>query len=94
MQRIVATSTTHLGLLEFLDARDHLVGIGEADLVYDDTIRHRVREGHIQEVGTDGSLNIELVLSLQPDLVMVSATPGVGTSQYQPLINGGYSGDR
>ena len=89
VQRIVATSTTHLGLIEFLDAHDHLVGIGNADLVYDDTIRHRVQEGHIQEVGTDGSLNIELVLSLQPDLVMVSATPGVGTSQYQPLINAG-----
>ena len=89
VQRIVATSTTHLGLIEWLDARDRLVGIGRADLVYDDTIRYRVREGRIQEVGTDGALNVELVLSLQPDVVMVSATPGVRLAQYQPLLSAG-----
>ena len=89
VRRIVMTSTTHLGLLEFLDARDHLVGIGRADLVYDSAIRQRVAQGLIQEVGTDGNLNVEQVLALQPDLVMVSATPGVSLQQYQPLINTG-----
>lgn len=87
VQRIVATSTTHLGLIEWLDARDHLVGIGNATLVYDEVIRQRVQQGRIQEVGTDGALNLEQVLSLRPDLVMVSATPGVGLSQYQVLRN-------
>ena len=89
VQRIVTTSTTHLGLIELLDARNHLVGIGQANHVYDEDIRRRVHSGHIQEVGTDGSLNVELVLSLQPDLVMVSATPGVSLQQYQPLLNAG-----
>ena len=89
VRRIVATSTTHLGLIELLDAREHLVGIGQAELVYDEAIRQRVQQGEIQEVGTDGSLNVELVLSLQPDLVMVSATPGVDRGQYQPLLSAG-----
>ena len=35
-----------------------------------------------------GSLNVESVLALQPDLVMVSANPG-GSASYQPLINAG-----
>lgn len=89
VQRIVTTSTTHLGLIELLDARDRLTGIGQANHVYDQDIHRRVQQGAIQEVGTDGSLNVELVLSLQPDLVMVSATPGVGWQQYQPLLNAG-----
>ena len=89
VRRIVATSTTHLGLIEWLGARDHLVGIGQAALVYDEAIRQRVQQGKIQEVGTDGSLNVEVVLSLQPDLVMVSAMPGVGRAQYQPLLSAG-----
>ena len=94
VQRIVTTSTTHLGLVELLDARGRLVGIGQADQVYDEDIRQRVRQGQIQEVGTEGALNIELILSLQPDLVMVSAMPGVATpgirlQQYQPLLNAG-----
>ena len=89
VQRVVVTSTTHLGLVELLDARDCLVGVGQADMIYDEAIRRRVQRGEIQEVGTDGALNVEWVLSLQPDLVMVSSTPGVGTSQYQPLIDAG-----
>ncbi len=89
VQRLVVTSTTHLGLVELLDARDRLVGIGQVDYVYDTEVRRRVVQGQIQEVSTGGNLNIEAVLALQPDLVMVSASPGVATSQYQPLLNAG-----
>lgn len=87
IQRLVVTSTTHLGLVELLDARNRLVGIGQADYVYDAEIRRRVAQGQLQEVSTGGSLNIEAILALQPDLVMVSASPGVAASQYQPLLS-------
>ena len=86
IRRLVVTSTTHLGLVELLDARDVLVGIGQADYVFDADVRHRVEQGQIQEVAVGGSLNVESVLALQPDLVMVSANPG-GSASYQPLIN-------
>jgi iron complex transport system substrate-binding protein len=88
VRRLVVTSTTHLGLVELLDARDVLVGIGQADYVYDADIRRRVEQGQIQQVAVGGSLNVELVLALQPDLVMVSANPS-GTASYQPLLAAG-----
>ena len=44
VRRLVVTSTTHLGLVELLDARDQLVGIGQADYVYDADIRRRVKQ--------------------------------------------------
>ncbi len=88
VRRLVVTSTTHLSLVELLNARDCLVGIGQADYVYDADIRHRVDQGKIQEVAVGGSLNVESVLALQPDLVMVSANPS-GTASYQPLRNAG-----
>ena len=87
VQRLVVTSTTHLGLVELLDARDRLVGIGRADHVYDSAIRQRAQQGQVQEVGTEGALNVEVVLALQPDLVIVSAMPGEGLPQYQPLLS-------
>ena len=88
VRRLVVTSTTHLGLVELLDARDRLVGIGQTDYVYDADIRRRAEQGQIQEVAVGGSLNVESVLALQPDLVMVSANPG-GTASYQPLLAAG-----
>ena len=88
VRRLVVTSTTHLGLVELLDARDVLVGIGQADYVYDADVRRRVQRGQIQEVAVGGNLNVESVLALQPDLVMVSANPG-GTASYQPLLAAG-----
>ncbi len=89
VQRLVTTSTTHLGLITFLDARERLVGIGRASHVYDSAIQQRARRGELLEVGTDGALNTELALSLQPDLVMVSAMPSEGAAQYEPLRRAG-----
>lgn len=89
IQRLVTTSTTHLGLVEFLQAEDRVVGIDDVDLVYSADIRERVADGQIQEVGVGGELNWESILALSPDLVMVSGMPGVGLGRYQTLQDAG-----
>ena len=89
IQRLVVTSTTHLGLVDFLQAEDRLVGIDNADWVYSKNIRERVANGQIQQVGVGGELNWESILALSPDLVMVSGMPGVGLGRYQTLQDAG-----
>ena len=69
-RRFVALSSTYLPHVEKIDALDRLVGLGKADFVYSPRIRDRIAEGHIAETGSDGSLNIETLVSLTPDLVM------------------------
>lgn len=89
VQKVITQSTTHIGLIEFAGAEDIIIGIDEVDYIYSDKIRKKVIEGKIQEVGGGESLNTEMVLALEPDLLMVSGMPGIAMERYQTIINAG-----
>lgn len=68
-ERIVVTSTTHLPYLELLGLEDRLVGFPSTQYISSDAIRKRVENGSITDLGPDGSINLELLISVQPDVV-------------------------
>ncbi len=70
VQRVICTSTTHLHFLELLGLEDRLVGFPTTRYIYSEKIRKRVDDGEIRDIGPDGAINLELVLSLKPDLVI------------------------
>ena len=67
---LITLSTTQLPVLIQLDLLDHLVGIDSGFYVSSAEIRKRVADGRIAEVGFGATINVELVLELQPDLVL------------------------
>lgn len=82
-RRVVTTSTVQLAHLVALDASDRLVGHGEVDHVSSPAVRRRIDEGLVVEVGAQGSLNLELILALEPDLVLLesSGVPGLDAAR-------------
>lgn len=70
IDRIVCTSTTHLPHLDYLGLSDKLVGFPTTDYVCSEKIRRHIDAGKVQELGIDKGMNIELLYSLHPDLVM------------------------
>ncbi|QZE15748.1 ABC transporter substrate-binding protein [Halosquirtibacter laminarini] len=76
MKRIVSFSTTHIGFLRELGILDHLVGISGANYVNDPALLERIKNGDLQDVGYDNTLNEELILSLKPDVILAY---GVGS---------------
>lgn len=70
IQRIVCTSTTHIPLLEYLDATEKLVGFPTTDYISSEKARKLIDAGKVQELGTDKGMNIEQLAVLKPDLVM------------------------
>ena len=68
--KIICTSTTHLHFLELLGLEDKLVGFPNTRLIYSPQFNERVEKGSIRDLGPDGNINIELVIALQPDLVI------------------------
>jgi iron complex transport system substrate-binding protein len=69
-QRVVVTSTTHLPYLEMLDLGDRLVGFPGLQYIYSPYFNERATAGKITDLGPDNGLNLELLFSLQPDLVI------------------------
>ncbi|MGD0581609.1 MAG: ABC transporter substrate-binding protein [Bacteroidales bacterium] len=76
VSRIIAMSTTYLSMISALGETDKVTGISGADLLYDEKLRKAVNAGKIEDVGYNENLNGELIVKLDPDLVMVYGIGG------------------
>ena len=96
IQKIVVTSTTHIPMVELLNEETAIVGFPYAKYVSSAKTRVLIDEGKIQEIGKESSLNTEILLDLQPELVVgysVSSADKSLTTIQKSGINVIYNGD-
>lgn len=84
VQKIVATSTTHLAAFELLDATDRVIGFPGVNYIYSDTYLHHIEDGKLLDLGNEMNLDFEQVIDLEPDLFMGYTLDG-DLGQYQLL---------
>ena len=70
LQKIVVTSTTHIPSLEMLGVENTLIGFPHTDYISSEKVRKLVDDGKIKDVGSDQSLNTELLIELAPDALV------------------------
>jgi len=70
ISRIVVTSTTHIPMIELLNEENSIVGFPNVTYISSKRTRQRVEQGFIKEIGKENLLNTEVLLNLQPDLVL------------------------
>ncbi|MGJ8733594.1 MAG: ABC transporter substrate-binding protein [Cellulophaga sp.] len=70
VERIVVTSTTHIPALESLGVLDKLVGFPNTDYISSPNARTLINKGKIEELGVNQSLNTEMVIALNPEVVV------------------------
>lgn len=70
IKTIVATSTTHIPALELLGVENSLVGFPNLDYISSEKVRILIGQKKIRELGNNQDLNSEILLDLQPDLMM------------------------
>lgn len=70
IRSIVCTSTTHIPLLEYLDESEKLIGFPSTDYISSSTVRKRIDDGHVTDLGVDNSINLERLAVLEPEMVM------------------------
>lgn len=70
VERVIATSTTHIPVLEALGATNTLVGFPNTNFISSAATRERIDSGFIKELGTNEAINSEIAISLQPELVI------------------------
>ena len=68
---MIGESSAHIALTGFMRADSVLIGLGSFEYISSPEVLKMVEGGKLAEVGSGPSLNRELVLSLQPDLLMV-----------------------
>lgn len=96
IQQIVVTSTTHIPMVELLNKETAIVGFPYAKYVSSEKTRNLIDAGKIKEIGKESSLNTEILLDLQPELVVgysVSSADKSLTTIKKAGINIIYNGD-
>jgi len=97
LETIVCTSTTHIPHLDYLGVSDKLVGFPSTDYISSEKMRARIDAGFVKDLGVDNGLNLEVLYSLKPSMVMAySMTADLGQQKkiqdlgIPVVINGEY----
>jgi iron complex transport system substrate-binding protein len=75
-QRIVCMSTSHISYIESLGESKRIIGVSGGQYVSSEYIQSGLSSGRIADIGYEGSLNYELLISIQPDLVLTYGIDG------------------
>lgn len=97
VEEIVVTSTSHIPMLDYLEETKALTGFPSTDYISSSKMRERIDAGKVKELGRDNSLNFEVLVDLQPELVMTYLLNGdrnqlerIKNAGIPVLINGDY----
>jgi len=70
IQSIVVTSTTHIPSLEMLGVENTLLGFPNTNYVSSEKTRALIDAKKVKEIGTNQSLNTEVLIDLAPDVIV------------------------
>lgn len=76
LQRVVVLSSAQIGYMTRLGVQDRIVGVGEGRYIVDSTLYAKFAAGQVAEVGNGGTIDLEKLIALKPDLAMTFATGG------------------
>ncbi|MCZ8196801.1 MAG: ABC transporter substrate-binding protein [Flavobacterium sp.] len=82
IQSIVVTSTTHIPSLEMLNEEKTLVGFPNLAYVSSEKVRALIDAKKIKELGNNQSLNTEVLIDLQPNVII-----GYGLDNNNPTLD-------
>ena len=96
VNKMVVTSTTHIPMVELLNEESSIIGFPYSKYISSKKTRALVDAGKIAEIGKENSLNTEILLDLQPELVVgysVASADKSLTTIKKAGINVIYNGD-
>lgn len=76
IENVVVTSTTHIPSLELLNVEETLTGFPGTDYISSEKTRARIDENLIRELGKTEGLNTEVVLDINPNVVVAFGING------------------
>ncbi|MCM1369349.1 MAG: ABC transporter substrate-binding protein [Candidatus Amulumruptor caecigallinarius] len=77
--RIVAMSSTHIAMLNAIGEDGRVVGVSGIDYIINPHIQ--ARRDSIGDIGYEGNINYELLLSLNPDLILLYGINGASSME-------------
>jgi len=71
VRKIICMSSTHIAMISALGEMESISGISGTDYIYNTALKLKADDGLISEIGYDSGINSEMILKLNPDLIMM-----------------------
>lgn len=79
VRKIICMTSLQLSNFIKLDALDKIVGITSTQYLFNEKVKEKIQKGEIIQIGIEGNFDKEIIMALQPDIILVS-----------PFKRGGY----
>lgn len=76
IQKIIVTSTTHIPSLEMLGVENSLVAFPNTSYISSEKTRNLIDTGKVRDIGSNQSLNTEVIFDINPDVIMGFSVDG------------------
>ena len=70
IKKIIVTSTTHVPALEALGVEGTLIGFPTTNYISSEKTRALIDAGKVRDLGSNQGLNTEVILDIQPDIIV------------------------
>lgn len=91
VQKVIVMTTLQLSNFIKLDAVDKVVGMPSTRFLFNEQMRSQLASGQTRHIGIEGNFDTELIMSLQPDIILVSPYKRGGYEMLQsvgvPLVS-------
>ena len=77
--RIICMSSTHVAMLDAVNGAQYIVGVSGIDYISNKYVASH--KDSVGDIGFDGNINYELLVSLEPDLVLLFGVNGASTME-------------
>jgi iron complex transport system substrate-binding protein len=76
IKKVIVTSTTHIPALESLGVEQTLIGFPTTNYISSEKTRVLIEAGKVRDLGSNQGLNTEVILDIQPDVIIGFSVDG------------------
>src|ERR1700722_16896303 len=89
VQSMIVMGSPHIAQADFAGVADRITGVGNGQYIICPLVKEGLRTGRVRQVGLEGSLNNELVISMRPGILMTMTNPDAAFGGYRTLMDAG-----
>ncbi len=85
VSKVVCLSTTHCAFISQIDKASTIKGVSGGNYVFNGELRNKIQIGEIAEIGYGGQINLEKIISLNPDVIFAYGIDNSSIAGYEKL---------
>jgi iron complex transport system substrate-binding protein len=89
VENMVVMSSMHVAQADFAGVADRILGVDNFMFINSPVARAGIKVGKISQVGLNGNINDELIVSLHPDVLITVSNPEASFGKYKTIMDAG-----